>query len=404
MRSTIAPMRQMQRRGTGGRPFAFAALLLACSREPPAPPASGSPTGEPASGSPTGETASGSRKEEGEWKAQADAAAALLLRVAPPPPLVTARAPDVVARMPSEAIALGPDRVVWFGAAGPPFEVMEAPLGGGGVHVLARFNTTAHPTGPFVVDETGLFFVAPRSGSNPEWLVFHANPQTGTTSPLGSTLLPKAIAAAKSDLVVLVEGDAAADALYRLPKKGGGAPREIGKADQIQAFVVDGTSVYFTAGDALYAQPGGRPGRLLATSSNGKPRTLVDKLETAPRALAYDSTHVYFAECTSAPRIGRVAKSGGRATTAVAGRHCPSQVAVDERYVYWIDMPSEDERQEGSVLRAPKSGGDVEELEKRALPTLLAAPGKWLVYLRVNAQSSSADEIFEVVKRPRESP
>lgn len=133
------------------------------------------------------------------------------------------------------------------------------------------------------------------------------------------------------------------------------------------ALAVDGWGVYWASFgdiDAIY-----QDGRVrMALHGGGGAVTLVEE-QSGVISVASDATHVYWATYYGrGPSISRVAKQGGAAElvvqvaqTQVGGR--PSAVAVDDRYVYWLDLGSEaQEYGDGALRRMPKGGGDIQTI------------------------------------------
>jgi hypothetical protein len=150
---------------------------------------------------------------------------------------------------------------------------------------------------------------------------------------------------------------------------GGGTPAVVA-ADQAMpvSIVTDGANVYWTS---FGTNDGGfEDGAIRAVGSGGTIVTMASG-QRGPRGLAVDGDHVYWGNYYDAT-VMRVARRGGGgapelvarvAVSPVAGR--PSDVAIDERFVYWTDVGGEgSEYGDGALRRIAKAGGEVETLAR----------------------------------------
>lgn len=138
--------------------------------------------------------------------------------------------------------------------------------------------------------------------------------------------------------------------VQRIPV-GGGTPSTVASASGLvyhRALALDSTYVYF--GDDVGIKRVPREGGTVSTLASG-----YDSYE-----MAVDDGHVYWTEWTLVgdDAIRRVPKAGGAVHTIVAGGTLanPLSIAVDESYVYWTEESS------GKVRRVATSGGTILDL------------------------------------------
>lgn len=140
-------------------------------------------------------------------------------------------------------------------------------------------------------------------------------------------------------------GDHASSALMKAPRSGG-APTVLASGKLSRGVAVDGTHVYWTWGTPGPSQVARVP------KDGGVPEAIAEGLAGQ---VATDGVHVYWTEVsTTSMTSGRIFKAptGGGAVVALAeGQPDPTDIAVDENYVYWINGP---EGGDGAVMRIGK--------------------------------------------------
>src|SRR5262249_36784399 len=122
--------------------------------------------------------------------------------------------------------------------------------------------------------------------------------------------------------------------------------------------VVDDTSVYWTNGGDK---------KVMAVAKSGGPALTLALDDTPPFWIAQDRTSLFWTNLTA---VGTVAKVGGSSASALVpyAGDLPNGIVVDDANIYWT--VTGDSAPDGSLRRAPKTGGSGE---------ILAAglPGPW---------------------------
>lgn len=157
--------------------------------------------------------------------------------------------------------------------------------------------------------------------------------------------------------------------LLRLLKKAGDNKPLVLARDQIriQKMVQDRNFLYWTTIDE-----DGENGAImrLAKSGEGAPQKLADAHR--PSALAIDGTHLYWASYSTDAKLMKMPLRGGAPVTLVENLSFPSDIAVDDDFVYYL--------QDG-IWRHPKEG----RFQPRRLSGHIEAPsrlviGPWFAY------------------------
>lgn len=166
--------------------------------------------------------------------------------------------------------------------------------------------------------------------------------------------------------------------VLELPGAGGG-PRTLARLDApARAMTLAGDTLWLTAREQIVRIP--LDGREASVLSCGIGR---------PRAIAADARWVFVVDTepglrglTRASAVVRVDATSGE--TSVLGRAAGevTNVALDDTRVYWAD------RLEGSILAAPKEGGEPRTLATdRGLPGSIAVTGDALVWVEKRSES-----------------
>jgi hypothetical protein len=118
--------------------------------------------------------------------------------------------------------------------------------------------------------------------------------------------------------------------------------------------------------------------------------------------VAADSSAAYWTDASSGT-VQSVPASAGQPRTLATGRTGPYGLAVDDQYVYWADTPFEnDALTQGSLLRVPKTGGQIVTLATSPEPYFLLVAKGWLYWsdlggfvLRVPSAGGSVETIAD---------
>jgi hypothetical protein len=155
----------------------------------------------------------------------------------------------------------------------------------------------------------------------------------------------------------------------------GAAPATVVRtADADATFAVsDGTDV-FSFGDAKDAKGKPRDADVLRMGANGKAAVVATSAGKLVRtALAVNATHVFWVQDGS---IVRAPKTGGDASPVV--KLPPGKIrrmAADDAAVYWTDSGTGDPTWSGRVYRSALAGGKVDTLSDAPSPFALALDG-----------------------------
>jgi hypothetical protein len=121
-------------------------------------------------------------------------------------------------------------------------------------------------------------------------------------------------------------------------------------AEAVRGVACDASSVYFTAGDGVFA-----------ASHDGSTRSVLAQGKGTGEGVAVDATHVYWVTPGTAEHgfadgaVWRVPIAGGAATAVATAQVHPIAVGVDDGAVYW------------TASGTPEAGGAVMKLEKSLL-------------------------------------
>lgn len=108
-------------------------------------------------------------------------------------------------------------------------------------------------------------------------------------------------------------------------------------------------------------------GMLMKVSTSGGSASALDENAGSPYAVAADATHAYYTDLFG-HRVVRVALDGSSVEELATGQSYPYGVIVDDDYVYWTNRGggyweiTASCGGLGSLMRAPKAGGDAEVL------------------------------------------
>jgi hypothetical protein len=148
----------------------------------------------------------------------------------------------------------------------------------------------------------------------------------------------------------------------------------------VSAMTGDATTLFWADGAEVHALP----------KAGGPQRTVVapDPTWTADiPAIAVDDVYVYFLEDGSLGRLSRVPKNGGPREVLVNDLDYPTQIALDDTYVYvavtgtFTDFPPAGIAT-GQILRMRKAGGGPYEVlaDHQQLPTAIVVDGDLVYY------------------------
>ena len=250
----------------------------------------------------------------------------------------------------AEGIAFAGGRLVWITAPSADgkqhSKIMAATPGAAGA---AGKPTAVAPT--YDVDETlavsdgtdAFAFGEVKSGkSGPDLLRVGSTgkPAVVTTGAAGVVRTALAVNATN---VFWVQGGS----IVRAPKAGGDAAPVVKlPAGKIQRLAADDAAVYWTDSGTGDPQWSSRVYR--ATLADGKVETVSDA--PSPFSIALDGDTVYWSSSTDAGgRILARKKTGGPTLVLAKEQHKPRGVAVDDRYVYWVNGG------DGNVCRVAKA-------------------------------------------------
>jgi hypothetical protein len=145
-------------------------------------------------------------------------------------------------------------------------------------------------------------------------------------------------------------------AIMTMPANGATAPVVLANAGEPWGVALDATDVYWAnrADSSIM--------RIAKTGAPGMNGTQVTIVSGPPSSLAVDGTNVYFLtapDATDAGALYRVSKNGGTAVqlalppenTVIGG------IALDDIYVYWVDVDIGGVGISGPVYRMAKAGG-----------------------------------------------
>jgi hypothetical protein len=145
----------------------------------------------------------------------------------------------------------------------------------------------------------------------------------------------------------------------------GGAPEVIAERQtNVSSLALDDEHVYWTTLGTRakeYADGG-----VARAAKGGGEAELISSPETSARAVARAGKEIYFAafgpvsERARGGAIRRRPARGGDITTLAGGLRGPSDIAVDSRYVYWLDYFR------AELWRVPRAGGAPEQLASGA--------------------------------------
>ncbi len=164
-------------------------------------------------------------------------------------------------------------------------------------------------------------------------------------------------------------------ALYRQDKSGGERAVVRSHSDVLGRFVVDGDSIYWLEGNAVFksAKEGRRPLRIVSGQSL-----------SWSGGLAVDEARVYWSHQGSRGAIRAAAKTGGRVVVEiVTGAGRARDVHVDGDNVYWV---SDDQ-----LMAAPKAGGRPTPLARASSAIDAIALDDAFVYFTVPGALDLAD-------------
>ena len=134
--------------------------------------------------------------------------------------------------------------------------------------------------------------------------------------------------------------------------------------ENIASVAVDGTDIYWTTFLSV--------GRILSAKKDGTSRRTVAMNQNFPAAIAVDDQYVYWTNYSSDGSVMRVEKAGGIPQEIAKGQRRASVLVADGGYVYWVNEAPDGSAFGGSVNRAPKSGGKTLILALGMAPTDLA--------------------------------
>jgi hypothetical protein len=118
-----------------------------------------------------------------------------------------------------------------------------------------------------------------------------------------------------------------------------GNPKALATGDIPWDIAVDGTSIYWTE------QGTGKV--MKASKTDGSKPTIIATDAPGCRALAIDSTRIYWANKNDGT-IKSAPLGGGTVTVVAPGQHEPANLAVDASFVYWTDADDD------TILKVPK--------------------------------------------------
>ena len=116
----------------------------------------------------------------------------------------------------------------------------------------------------------------------------------------------------------------------------------------------------------------------MKASPNGTVRILASE-QIDPVAVAIDATHVYWAS-QGDRGIHRIPVGGGPVETIARTRGAPTDIAVDERHVYWVESAGKGTA-DGSVMRAGREGGSAKALAIGQRPLRLAMDARYVYWM-----------------------
>lgn len=133
--------------------------------------------------------------------------------------------------------------------------------------------------------------------------------------------------------------------LRSVPKEGPSSAVVSVDSSPTRDVAVDGQHVYWTVS---------KPPSLRKARLDGSEQETLWELpgDSFPEAVAVDATHVYWSDAQGGA-IRRIPKGGGEASLFAKAQGVPSDIALDDRCVYWSNH-SITEPPDGSVVRAPK--------------------------------------------------
>ena len=248
----------------------------------------------------------------------------------------------------AEGLAYASDRLVWVTAPSSDgkehAKVVSARPGAAPATVVRTYDVDA----TFAVsDGTDVFSFGDAKDAkgkprDPDVLRIGANGKAAVVATSAGKLVRTALAVNATHVFWVQDGS-----IVRAPKIGGDASPVVKlTAGKIQRMAADDAAVYWTdsgTGDPTWS------GRVYRSAiAGGKVETLSDA--PSPLAIVLDGDTVYW---TSSIDVGgRVLshkKAGGATFVLAADLHQPRGLAVDEKYVYWIDTG------DGTVCRTEKT-------------------------------------------------
>ncbi|GAC1351620.1 MAG: hypothetical protein NVSMB1_06380 [Polyangiales bacterium] len=168
---------------------------------------------------------------------------------------------------------------------------------------------------------------------------------------------------------------------------------ELAKATAPTGVVVDATSTYFSASDAVYKVPlsGGTPAALPNTTTANPQRLVISK----------DKSTLYFIGVDAAGggngKIYSYALSSGALVTLADKQNKPSDLAVDDTFVYWLNGG------DFTLAKAPLAGGTTAPIMLAVSPvppTKMAVDSSCVFwsYAAPNGASQDAGAVLKVAK------
>jgi hypothetical protein len=250
----------------------------------------------------------------------------------------------------AEGLAFAGGRLVWITAPSEDgkqhSKIVSATPGGAGA---AGKPATVAPT--YDVDETlavsdgadvFVFGDVKPGKSGPELLRLGAGGKPAVVT-VGAGAVVRTALAVNATHVFWVQGGS----VVRAPRAGGDAAPVVKlPAGKIQRLAADDTAVYWT--DTGTGDPQWSSRVYRATIADGKVETISDA--PSPFSIALDGDTVYWSSSTDVGgRILSRKKTGGATVVLAKEQHKPRGVAVDDKFVYWVNTG------DGTVCRVAKA-------------------------------------------------